>query len=73
MIVEEEFYINGIRHIRRYSDCGCMIASDDGIEYGATEDLAGLDKAYHETGTPAEIDNVEAVSILNIILGGETE
>lgn len=54
MIVEEFFEINGTSHVRHYSDAGKMIASDDGVEYEVAEDLAYLNKVYHETNTPVE-------------------
>ena len=31
MIIEEFFEINGISHVRHYSDSGVMVSSDDGI------------------------------------------
>lgn len=52
MIVKESFYIDGEEHIRTYSDIGMLIASDDGTEYEVAEDLAYLNKEYHETGYP---------------------
>lgn len=68
MIVNEVFEMNGVRHVRHYSDSGYMIASDDGIEYSVAEDLESLGKEYHETGTLVdEPDNAE--EILSIILG----
>ena len=69
MIIEELFELNGISHVRHYSDSGLMIASSDGIEYEVAEDLASLGKVYHETDTPIEGSNAE--EILSIILGGE--
>lgn len=54
MIVSGLFEINGVSHVRRYSDSGLMIASDDGIEYEVAEDLTSLGKTYHETETPIE-------------------
>lgn len=70
MIVEELFELNGTQHVRRYSDSGVMIASDDGVEYEVAEDLVSVGKVYHETDTPVPQDESEAAEILNIILGG---
>lgn len=72
MIVQETFELNGIAHVRHYSDSGLMIASDDGAEYEIAEDLASLGKVYHETETPVPQDDAEAAEILDIILGGAT-
>ena len=52
MIVKEYFEINGISHIRHFSDSGFMVASDDGVEYEIAEDLTSLGKVYHETTIP---------------------
>ena len=56
MIIEEYFEINGISHVRHYSDSGVMVSSDDGmnngVEYEVAEDLASLGKVYHETTIP---------------------
>jgi metallophosphoesterase superfamily enzyme len=69
MIVEEYFDLNGIQHVRRYSDRSVMIAAEDGIEYETAEDLVSIGKVYHETETPVPQDESEAAEILNIILG----
>ena len=55
MIITEYFEINGMPHVRHYSD-SCMIASDDGVEYEVAEDLASLGKVYHETETLIDRD-----------------
>lgn len=71
MIVSKTFDINGVSHVRHYSDSGLMIASDGGIEYEVAEDLTSLGKTYHETETPVESEPGEAEEILNILLGGD--
>ena len=68
MIIEELFDINGVSHVRHYSNSGVMIASDDGIEYEVAEDLTSLGKVYHETETP--IEGATAEEILSVILWG---
>ena len=70
MILEELFEINGIQHIRRYSNSGVKIASDDGIAYDVAEDLASIGKSYTETDIPIESDE-SAEEIVSILLGGE--
>lgn len=70
-VVEEFFDINGVSHVRHYSDSNLMIASADGVEYEVAEDLASLGKVYHETETPIPSDDSEAEEILNILTGGE--
>ena len=72
MIISETFELNGVAHVRHYSDAGLMIASDDGVEYEVAEDLASLGKVYHETETPVLQNDAEAAEILDIILGGVT-
>lgn len=67
MIVQETFELNGIAHVRHYSDSGLMIASDDGAEYEIAEDLASLGKVYHETETPAPSDEVGAEELLELL------
>lgn len=52
MIIEEQFTINGVSHVRHYSTKHVMIAAADGVEYEVAEDLASLGKVYHETETP---------------------
>ena len=69
MIVEEYFELNGVSHVRRYSDRNVMIAAEDGEEYEVAEDLVCIGKVYHETETPAPQEESEAQEILNIILG----
>lgn len=69
MIVEEYFELNGVSHVRRYSDRNVMIAAEDGEEYEVAEDLVSIGKVYHETETPAPQEESEAQEILNIILG----
>lgn len=69
MIVEELFDMNGIQHVRRYSDRNVMIAAEDGVEYETAEDLVSVGKVYHETETPIPQDEAEAEEILDIILG----
>jgi hypothetical protein len=70
MIVEEYFDLNGIQHVRRYSDRSVMIAADDGVEYEVAEDLVSVGKVYHETETPVPpeesdlSDKAEAYDIL---------
>jgi hypothetical protein len=72
MVIPKTFELNGVAHIRHYSNRGLMIASDDGVEYEVAEDLASLGKVYHETETPVPQDDVKAAEILDIILGGAT-
>ncbi len=72
MIISETFELNGITHVRHYSDSGFMIASEDGVEYEIAEDLISLGKVYHETETTVQQDDAEAAEILDIILGGAT-
>lgn len=71
MIIEELFEINGIQHVRRYSNSGVKIASDDEIAYDVAEDLVSLGKVYHETDIPIDSDGT-AEEILDILLGGES-
>lgn len=59
MIVEEYFTLGGVQHVRRYSNSGVQIASDDGIEYSVAEDLVSVGKVYHETETPVEQDETD--------------
>lgn len=69
MIIEKFFELNGVSHVRRYSDRNVMIAAEDGVEYEVAEDLVSVGKTYHETETPVPQDESEAEEILNIILG----
>lgn len=70
MIIEELFEINGIQHVRRYSNNGVKIASDDGVAYDVAEDLVSIGRTYTETDIPIEGETAE--DVLNILLGGET-
>ena len=70
MIIEEFFELNGIQHVRRYSNSGVKIASSDEIAYDVAEDLVSIGKVYHETDIPIEGETAE--DVLNILLGGET-
>lgn len=67
MVIEETFELNGVAHVRHYSDAGLMIASDDGVEYEVAEDLASLGKVYHETETPVLSDEAEAEGLLAML------
>lgn len=69
MIIEEYFELNGVSHVRRYSDRNVMIAADDGVEYEVAEDLVSIGKVYHETETPVPPDESDAQEILNILMG----
>lgn len=69
MIIEEFFELNGVSHVRRYSDRNVMIAAEDGVEYEVAEDLVSVGKVYHETETPVPQDESEAEEILNILMG----
>ena len=69
MIIEEFFELNGVSHVRRYSDRNVMIAAEDGVEYEVAEDLVSVGKVYHETETHVPQDESEAEEILNIIMG----
>lgn len=69
MIIEEFFELNGVSHVRRYSDQNVMIAAEDGVEYEVAEDLVSVGKIYRETETPVPQDESEAQEILDIILG----
>ncbi len=64
MIISETFELNGVAHVRHYSDAGLMIASDDGVEYEVAEDLASLGKVYHETETPVDGGEADYEAIL---------
>lgn len=69
MIIEEFFELNGVSHVRRYSDRNVMIAAEDGVEYEVAEDLVSIGKVYHETETPIDDettieDKAEAYDIL---------
>lgn len=67
MIISETFELNGVAHVRHYSDAGLMIASDDGVEYEVAEDLASLGKVYHETETPVPSDEAGAEGLLAML------
>lgn len=69
MIIEELFEINGVQHVRRYSNSGVKIASSDEIAYDVAEDLVSVGKVYHETDIPVESDTT-AEEVLNVLLGG---
>lgn len=69
MIIEEFFELNGVSHVRRYSDRNVMIAAEDGVEYEVAEDLVSVGKVYHETETPVPQDEPDAEEILNILMG----
>jgi hypothetical protein len=56
MIIEEFFELNGVSHVRRYSDRNLMIAAEDGVEYEVAEDLVSVGKVYNETETPVPPD-----------------
>lgn len=68
MIIEELFEINGIQHVRRYSNNGVKIASSDEIAYDVAEDLVSIGKVYHETDEPIEQDET-AEEILEMLEG----
>lgn len=70
MIIEEFFELNGIQHVRRYSNSGVKIASDDGIAYDVAEDLVSVGKSYTETDIPIESDTT-AEEVLSVLLGGD--
>ena len=69
MIIEEFFELNGVSHVRHYSNRNVMIASNDDVEYEVAEDLVSIGKVYHETETPVTQDETEAEEILNILMG----
>lgn len=71
MIIEELFELNGISHVRHYSNSGVKIASSDEVAYDVAEDLVSLGKVYHETDIPVDPDDT-AEEILSILLGGES-
>ena len=73
MIVEEYFELNGVPHVRRYSNRNVMIASDDGHEYEVAEDLTSLGKVYNETETPVSAPTIEDKAEAYDILMGVTE
>lgn len=68
MIIEELFEINGVQHVRRYSNSGVKIASDDGVAYDVAEDLVSTGKVYHETDEPIEQDGT-AEEVLAMLEG----
>ena len=68
MIIEELFEINGIQHVRRYSNSGVKIASSDEIAYDVAEDLVSIGKVYHETDEPIEQDGT-AEEVLAMLEG----
>lgn len=69
MIIEEFFELNGVSHVRRYSDRNVMIVAEDGVEYEVAEDLVSIGKVYHETEIPVPQDEPDAQEILDILMG----
>ena len=68
MIKTEQFEIDGRQFIRTYSDSGRYVVRDD-IRYQEACDPAEYGRTYTEGDVIPETD-IDAVEILNIILGG---